>query len=142
MQITQISYQNFNIRDYISFSTTNMRSYQAAQLLLMHHSSNTNRHFFFHRISCFWNSIPIIDLTLSVTAIKIKLADHFWNHFVQSFDVNDHSTLCYLCPCSKYYSLSLYMCQLYNFVTIQLTTSQGCSKVFTTGQAMFNLSTM
>ena len=57
---------NFNIRDYISFSTTNTISSSGHKLLHMHHSSNTNRHFFFHRIPRLWNSIPVIDLTLSV----------------------------------------------------------------------------
>ena len=96
---------NFNIRDYISFSTTNTRSSSGHKLLHMHHSSNTNRHFFFHRIPRLWNSIPVIDLTLSVITIKIKLADLFWSNFVQNFDVNDHCTLHFLCPCSKCYSL-------------------------------------
>ena len=52
--------------------------YYIYKLLHMHHSSNTNRHFFFfHCIPRLWNSIPVIDLTLSVTTIKIKLADLF-----------------------------------------------------------------
>ena len=96
--------KKFNIRDYISFSVTNTRSSSGHKLLHIHHSNNTNRHFFFHRIPHLWNSIPVIDLTLSVTTITIKLANHFWSHFIQNFDVNDHCTLHYYCSCSKCHS--------------------------------------
>ena len=96
---------NFNIRDYISFGTTNTRLSSGHKLLHMHHTSNMNRHFFFHRIPRLWNSFPIIDLTLSLSTIKIKLTDYLWSYFIQNFDTNDHCTLHYLCPCSKCYFL-------------------------------------
>ena len=50
---------NFNIRDYISFGTTNTRLSSGHKLLHIHHTSNMNRHFFFHHISRLWNSFPI-----------------------------------------------------------------------------------
>ena len=52
----------------------NARPSLGHKLLHMNHSSNTNKHFFFHRIQRLWNFIPIIDLTLLVPTIKIKLA--------------------------------------------------------------------
>ena len=75
------------------------------ELLHIHHASNMNRHFFFHRIPRLWNSFPIIDLTLSLSTIKTKLTDYLWRYFIQNFDTNDHCTLHYLCPCSKCYFL-------------------------------------
>ena len=101
----KLSTNNFNIRDYISFNATNTRSSSGHKLLHKHHASNMNRHFFSHCISRLWNSIPIIDSTLSVTTIKIKLVDYVWSYFVQNFNINDHCTLHYLCPCSKCYFL-------------------------------------
>ena len=67
---------HFNIRDYISFGTTNTRLSSGHKLLHIHHTSNMNRHFFFHRIPRLWNSFPIIDLTLSLSTIKTKLTDY------------------------------------------------------------------
>ena len=43
---------NFNIRDYISFGTTNTRLSSGHKLLHIHHTSNMNRYFFFHHIPC------------------------------------------------------------------------------------------
>ena len=97
--------KNFNIRDYISFSNINTRSSSCNKLIHIFHSSNLNRYFFFHRIPRLWNSIPIIDLSLSLSTIKSKLKRHFWNHFIEHFNPDDHCTLHYLCPCNKCYLL-------------------------------------
>jgi len=71
-QISKLT-KDFNIRDYISFSTINTRSSSCNKLIHTFHSSNLNRHFFFHWIPHLWNSIPIIDLSLSLSTIKSKL---------------------------------------------------------------------
>ena len=58
---------NFNIGTYISFSVGNTRS---CGVKLRHNASSTNeeRHFYFNRIIRLWNSLPIIDLNLSLNA--------------------------------------------------------------------------
>ena len=71
---------NFSINDYVSFSTGATRS---SSIKLRHNKCTTNkvRHFYFNRISCLWNSIPIIDLSLSFSTIKQRIKTYFWEHF-------------------------------------------------------------
>jgi len=64
---------NFNINNYISFSTSNTRTRGTK---LRHNISSTNKewHFYFNRISRLWNSILIIDLNLPVDTIKTHIS--------------------------------------------------------------------
>jgi len=113
--------KNFNIRDYISFSTIHTRSSSSSKLIHTFHSSNLNRHFFFHQLPHLWNSILIINLSLPLSTIKSKLNEYFWNHFVEHFNPNDHCTLHYLCSCSKCYLLpspwTLQFCNSYIIIS-------------------------
>ena len=61
---------NFNILDYISFSTTSTRSGSTRKLKFKICKSNLSRHYYFNRIVRLWNSFPVIDLTVSVRSIK------------------------------------------------------------------------
>jgi len=80
--------------------------------------------FFLHRLPRLWNSIPIIDLSLSLSTIKSKLKKYFWNQFVEHFNSDDHCTVHYLCPCSKCYPSST-TSELHNFVIpIAITTDK------------------
>ncbi|MCY3929513.1 MAG: reverse transcriptase family protein [Acidobacteria bacterium] len=92
--------KNFNINTYISFSTSNTR---ACGIKLRHNISSTNkeRHFYFNRISRLWNSIPIIDLNLSISTIKSRIKSYFWEHFIANFHPDDPHKLHYLCPCGS-----------------------------------------
>jgi len=67
---------SFNISSYISFLHSRTRS---AGLKLKHNISYTNkqRHFYFNRICRIWNSLPIINLNLSILTIKNQLRQFF-----------------------------------------------------------------
>ena len=71
---------NFNINTYVSFTVGNTRS---CGLKLRHNALSTNkeRHFYFNRISCLWNSLPIIDLNLPINHIKSKIKSYFRQYF-------------------------------------------------------------
>ena len=91
---------SFNINNYISFSTSSTRS---CGMKLRHNVSftNKNRHFYFNRISRLWNSIPIVDLNLSLNTIKYRIKSYFWSHFTTNFHPDDPHKLHFLCPCSS-----------------------------------------
>ena len=99
--------KQFNITNYISFSSTSTRLGTSNKLAIVHphHLNNKSRHFYFHRIPGFWNAISIINLNKSFEFIKHKLKIHFWNHFVKNYDDGNYCTLHYLCPCSSYMPL-------------------------------------
>ena len=90
---------HFNIEDYIQFNVSNTRS--SSYLKLRHSISQNNLqgHFFFNRLPRLWNSLPLLDISLSIPAIRTKLREHFWNHFIVHFDSNNVCTYHYLCPC-------------------------------------------
>ena len=90
----------FNIYNYVSFSTNLTRS---SGVKLNYNTSTTNkqRHHYFIRICRLWNSLPIIDLNLSIHTIKSHLKSFFWNHFITNFDASNSHTYHFLCPCSN-----------------------------------------
>ena len=90
---------HFNIADFISFNISNTQS--SSYLKLRHSVSKTNiqGHFYFHRIPRLWNSLPLLDTSLSIPSIRARLRKHFWNHFVTNFDPNNLCSYHYLCPC-------------------------------------------
>ena len=71
---------HFNIEDYIQFNVSNTRS--SSYLKLRHSISQNNLqgHFFFNRLPRLWNSLPLLDISLSIPSIRTKLREHFWNH--------------------------------------------------------------
>ena len=88
----------FNIENYISFSISKTRS---SYLKLRHAipKCNLQGNFFFNRLPRLWNSLPLLDISMSIPSIRAKLRDHFWNHFIAHFDSNNVCTYHYLCPC-------------------------------------------
>ena len=54
---------------------------------------------YFFRLPKLWNALLIIDLSLSLNAIKSELILLLWLHFDNNFDSNDTCTLHFLCPC-------------------------------------------
>ena len=52
----------FNINNYIKFSTISTRSGASNKLKLPYHINNTFRHSYFHRIPYLWNAMPTFDL--------------------------------------------------------------------------------
>ena len=98
---------NFNIRNYVSFSSSGTRSQTSFKL---HHKpvrTNSCRHFYFNRISRLWNSLPVIDLDKPVSSILSLLRIHFWNHFLSHFSSDNPCSFHLVCQCNKCYYLPL-----------------------------------
>ena len=89
----------FNIEHYFSFSISKTRSSSYLKLCHAIPKCNLQGHFYFNRLPRLWNSLPLIDISLSIPSIRAKLRDHFWNHFMAQFDSNSECTYHYLCPC-------------------------------------------
>ena len=89
----------FNIKEFVSFSTSNTRS--STSLKLRHSVSRNNylSHFYFNRLPRLWNSLPCIETDLSIATIRSKLHQFLWSKFITNFDPNDVCTYHYLCPC-------------------------------------------
>ena len=96
----QFPNNSFNILDFITFSNNPTRLFGSK---LIHKSSSTNfiSNTYSYRLPRLWNSLPVIDTSLSIQLIKKQLSNYFWIHFVNNFDVNNNCTLHYLCPCCK-----------------------------------------
>ena len=76
---------HFNSLQFINFCSHTTRS--SSHLKIRHTLSRNNiqSNFYFNRIPRLWNSLPTIDLSLTLPAIKTILRDHFWNHFLSNF---------------------------------------------------------
>ena len=77
--------EKFSILDYVEFGSGHTRS---AGVKLKHKTAPTNNmmNSYFYCLPRLWNSIPIIDLSNSLPAIKSKLRNYFWHHFIKNFD--------------------------------------------------------
>ena len=93
--------ENFDVKKFLSFSTSITRSGTQQKLVFNHVRTNTVRHFFFHRVVKLWNSIPLVDLSLSFETVKATLYNHFWSHFITNFDSSDICSNPIVCPCTK-----------------------------------------
>ena len=94
-------YTQFNIQDYINFSSANTRSGANNKLVIPRHLNNTSRHSYYHQLATIANSLdamPILDLDQPFHLLKSKLKDFLWDHFIKNFNDN---ILHYLCPCSS-----------------------------------------
>ena len=91
----------FNIEKFISFSISGTRSSSYLKLRHTISKSNIQGNFYFHRIPRLWNSLSLLDTSLSVPSILAKLRQYFWNHFLTHFDPNNICTYHYICPCLK-----------------------------------------
>ena len=88
---------NFNIKDYITFSSCGTRS--SAHYKLRHNKAltSTYRHFYFNRIAHIWNSLPAIDLASPLSSIKSNIAKLLRSHFDPTITCTFH----FQCPCCK-----------------------------------------
>ena len=66
----------FNINNYIKFSTISTRSGTSNKLKPPYHINNTSRHSYFHRIPYLWNSMPTFDPNKSFCTLKTKLKQY------------------------------------------------------------------
>ena len=101
--VKNIKNQNscFPISDYITPSSCSTRQKTFFKLRHTKSSSNPMRQLYFNRLPRLWNSLPYIDLDMSVTSIKRKLFELFWQHFISNFDPDNACTYHYVCPCTK-----------------------------------------
>ena len=76
----------FPISKYITLSSHNTR--QKTFFKLRHTKSSSN-------------SIPYIDLDVSVMSLKRKLFELFWHHFISYFDADNVCSYHFVCPCVK-----------------------------------------
>ena len=84
---------SFDITKYIKFSHNQTRSGSYKKLV------QPLVQFYFNRLPYLRNSLPPIDLSLSITSIKRKLTNIFWNSFLANFNTDNSCTYYYKCPC-------------------------------------------
>lgn len=96
--------ESFNILSHVSFSTANTRS-GSHKLIHTRPISNSQRHFYFSRLVRLWNSLPIVDLSLSVETIRSKVTTFLWSIFVTQFVSSNTCSFHFLCPCSRCMSI-------------------------------------
>jgi len=72
----------FNIQDYIDFSSASTRSGASNKLVNTHHLNNISRHFYFHRLPALWNAMPTFNLDLPFHLLKSKLKVFHWDKFI------------------------------------------------------------
>ena len=92
---------SFPISEFVSFSSSSTRA--GHSLKLIHQSSHTHlsNHSYFKRIIRLWNTLPPIDLGLSLSTIKTHLKKFMWSHFLDNFNPDIPCTFHFLCPCTK-----------------------------------------
>ena len=78
------------------------------QLLTTNYSSIIIEHpllkyFYFNRVVKLWNKIPynILDLSLSLGTLKMRLHHYLWTNFITCFDPDRVCSFQLICPCSK-----------------------------------------
>ena len=91
---------HFDISKYIQFSNHNTRA--ASTHKLSHHRAISSCHHksYFNRIIRLWNSMPVIDLSLSSNTIKTQLTNYMWSKFNDNF-TDSPCTFHLLCPCHR-----------------------------------------
>ena len=73
---------SFPFWDHVCFSTASTRSASGAKLNHKSRSSTLSRHTYFCRLVRIWNTLPPIDLSLSLSTIKLQLKKIFWPYFL------------------------------------------------------------
>ena len=89
----------FNINNFIFCSSVSTRSSSGFKLQHIGSSTTLTHNFYFCRLPRLWNSLPTIDISLSVNIIKHKLQKFFWNYFINNFEDGNSCTFHYYCPC-------------------------------------------
>ena len=99
--------QEFSIHSFVQFSDRNTRSSSHLKLKHSLSKSTTEAHLFFNRLPRLWNSLPPINLELSISTIKAHLHRLFWTKFQSYFDSSNPCSYHYQCPCPKCVSMSI-----------------------------------
>ena len=96
--------ESFNIFDLVPFSTSNTCCGSSGNKLQFgFHGTINHRNLYFNRIVRLWNSLPHIDLGLSIDSIKTTVYKHLWFHFTTHLNVEIVCSYHSVCPhCSLY----------------------------------------
>ena len=92
---------HFNLNNFITLSSNSTRSSSHSKLTHSQSSSSKCHHFYFNRLPRLWNSLPSIDITLSLPLIKTQLNNYFYHHFINNFNPEKSCSFHYLCPCTN-----------------------------------------
>ena len=95
---------NINIHRYITFTTVRTRAATHNHLKLNFNRTSTTQHFYFNRVVKLWNKIPcnILDLSLSLGTLKMRLNHFLWTNFIARFDPDRVCTFQLICSCPNY----------------------------------------
>ena len=99
---------SFNINNYVSFASSSTRSSANSKLLYTNSTTYSYRHFYFNRLPCVWNSLPVLSLEKSLKSFKQNLKIILWNHFIAHFDPDSPCSFHFVCPCRSCTPLSLH----------------------------------
>ena len=91
----------FDIFSFIKPCNLSTRSSSSFKLRHSVSKNNSISNSYFNRIPRLWNSLPPLDITLSLSAIKSTIRDLFWNHFISNFNPDNVCSYHYLCPCNS-----------------------------------------
>lgn len=97
---------NFDVCKYVKFCSSSTRSATYHKLIHSKSKDNITRHQFFNRLPRLWNSLPPIDLSLSISTIKSHLKTFLWSYFEAHFDPANSCSLHFLCPCQNCMSVA------------------------------------
>ena len=92
---------HFNLSSFIKSFFHKSRAFSGGKLkcTLPRSSINAVYFFYFNRVIKLWNSLPIIDRSLSTSTIKRQIKTFLWSHFISSFDPHTTCTWFICCPC-------------------------------------------
>ena len=93
--------RDFDIMNFVSFSSGDTRSSAARKMRHASCSTNSVKHFYFNRLPRLWNLLPQVDLGSSVELIKSRLQAFLFVHFKTNFDPNNSCTTHFMYSCSK-----------------------------------------
>lgn len=91
---------SFDILKYVTFNSSTTRS---SKHKLAHSRSccNSQRHFYFTRLIRLWNTLPIIDLNLSLDTLRHHIKSYMWSVFCSQFQSLNPCSFHLVCPCSR-----------------------------------------
>ena len=101
---------NFNIKNYVQFSTTISSSAASRKIRPVTTQSprlNITKLYYFNRIVCIWNSLPYVDLNLSFTSLRKSIYDLYWDYLFSIYDPGDPCSWSRACLCTRCYKLFL-----------------------------------
>ena len=81
---------HFDISQHIQFASHSTRAASTHRLSYLSTTSSSYHKSSFNKIIRLWNSMPVIDLTLSLSNIKTLLTNYLWTNFGANF-ISDYT---------------------------------------------------